>query len=290
MQEEVSNPLFLALIMFGISFFTSMGGVSGAFLLLPLQVSFLGVETPSASATNHMYNVFAIPGGVYKYFKNRLLLWRLALIIAIYSLPGTLLGAFIRIEILPDAKSFKFFASFVLFFIGLRLAASIWQKSKKILPTAPKAKAICETEFNFKRLSYKYGEVNYSINAIAVGAISFFVGILGGVYGIGGGAIMSPLLVSTFGLPAASIAGAALLSTLATSIFSAVQYWLLSNFYADVAIAPDFSLAAVFGVGGFIGVYFGARFQKYFPEKLIKAIIAISILFIAWKYFLDYFQ
>ena len=41
-------PPLVALI---VSFFTSMGGVSGAFLLLPFQVSFLNFTSPSVSAT-----------------------------------------------------------------------------------------------------------------------------------------------------------------------------------------------------------------------------------------------
>ena len=39
---------------FTVSFFTSMGGISGAFLLLPFQVSFLGYTAPSVSATNQV--------------------------------------------------------------------------------------------------------------------------------------------------------------------------------------------------------------------------------------------
>jgi uncharacterized membrane protein YfcA len=35
-------PWVPPLVAFAISFFTSMGGVSGAFLLLPFQMSFLG--------------------------------------------------------------------------------------------------------------------------------------------------------------------------------------------------------------------------------------------------------
>ncbi len=45
-------PWIPPLVAFVISFFTSMGGVSGAFLLLPFQMSFLGYTHPSVSATN----------------------------------------------------------------------------------------------------------------------------------------------------------------------------------------------------------------------------------------------
>ena len=51
---------------FAISLGTSMGGVSGAFLLLPFQMSVLGYVHPSVSATNQLFNVVAIPSGVWR--------------------------------------------------------------------------------------------------------------------------------------------------------------------------------------------------------------------------------
>ncbi len=49
---------------FAVAFVCSMGGVSGANLLLPFQVSILGFATPAVSATNHLFNIVAIPSGV----------------------------------------------------------------------------------------------------------------------------------------------------------------------------------------------------------------------------------
>jgi len=43
-----------------------MCGVSGAFLLLPFQMSFLGYVNLSVSTTNQLYNVVAIPSGCYR--------------------------------------------------------------------------------------------------------------------------------------------------------------------------------------------------------------------------------
>ena len=62
---------------FVVSFFTSMGGVSGAFLLLPFQMSFLGYTAPSVSATNQLFNIVAIPSGVYRYLKEKRMVWPL---------------------------------------------------------------------------------------------------------------------------------------------------------------------------------------------------------------------
>ena len=51
------------LVAFVISVFTSMVGISGAILLLPFQMTFLGYTAPSVSGTNLVYNIFAIPSG-----------------------------------------------------------------------------------------------------------------------------------------------------------------------------------------------------------------------------------
>jgi len=53
-----------------VSLLTLMAGVSGAFLLLPFQVSVLGFTSPAVSATNLVYNLVATPGGVYRYARG----------------------------------------------------------------------------------------------------------------------------------------------------------------------------------------------------------------------------
>jgi len=64
------SPLIPPLTALAISFFTSMAGVSGAFLLLPFQVSVLGFSSPAVSPTNLFYNIVGIPGGVYRYIRE----------------------------------------------------------------------------------------------------------------------------------------------------------------------------------------------------------------------------
>jgi uncharacterized membrane protein YfcA len=107
-------PPAVALI---ISFFTSMGGVSGAFLLLPFQMSVLGFTHPSVSPTNQLFNIVAIPSGVYRYLREGRMVWPLAGIVVLGTWPGVLIGAILRVAYLPDPRNFKLFAAFVLVFI-----------------------------------------------------------------------------------------------------------------------------------------------------------------------------
>ena len=124
---EVS-PWIPPLVAFGISFLTSMGGVSGAFLLLPFQMSFLGYIHPSVSATNQLFNIVAIPSGVYRYCKEGRMVWPLTWVVVAGTLPGVFIGAVVRVTWLPDPRNFKLFAAAVLLYIGLKMVLDLTQK------------------------------------------------------------------------------------------------------------------------------------------------------------------
>ena len=115
------NILVPPLIALLISFFTSMGGVSGAFLLLPFQMSFLHYTSPSVSGTNHVFNVIAIPSGVYRYIREGRMAWPLTWLIVAGTLPGVFIGYYVRVLYLPDPRAFKVFVGCVLLFVGIRL-------------------------------------------------------------------------------------------------------------------------------------------------------------------------
>jgi uncharacterized membrane protein YfcA len=93
-----------------------------------------------------------------------------------------------------------------------------------------------------------------------------------------------------FRLPVHSVAGAALLGTFITSVFGVAVYAFISPFYSDaqLPIMPDWLLGLAFGIGGAIGMYVGARIQRFVPAKAIKALLAACVLFIAIKYVIEF--
>ena len=278
------------LVAFAISFFTSMGGVSGAFLLLPFQMSVLGFVNPSVTATNFLYNVTGTPGGVYRYAKECRFVWPVAILIVSGIVPGVLVGYYLRVTYLPDPKTFKFFVGCVLMLIALKLlkealngkvstfrAAESCTLLDKVEEASIEAKT---TRFNFKGATYSFATLKLLLLALVVG-------IIGGVYGIGGGSIIAPFLITFFGLPVYAIAGAVLLGTFVSSL-AGVTFYSLIPINGAVA-TPDWLLGILFGVGGLMGMYFGAKVQKYAPEKWIKLMLGIVIVIVASKYILRFF-
>ena len=80
------------------------------------------------------------------------------------------------------------------------------------------------------------------------------------------------------------------MGTFITSVAGVLFYQLLGMYLnTSMAVAPDWVLGALFGVGGFCGIYLGARCQKYVPVRVIKVILSVSILFVAMKYFAGFF-
>ncbi|MFZ2634009.1 MAG: sulfite exporter TauE/SafE family protein [Desulfosalsimonadaceae bacterium] len=310
---EVS-PWIPPLVAFVISFFTSMGGVSGAFLLLPFQMSFLGYTHPSVSATNQLFNIVAIPSGVYRYYKEGRMVWPLTWVVIVGTLPGVFIGAVVRVAYLPDPRHFKLFAACVLLYIGFRMARDLLKKTAGNASQAGSEKRFQEmvrrhrsktagretsgnpplpvvkvTHFNLKRLGYTFYDESFDVSFWGIVSLSFIVGIVGGIYGIGGGAIIAPFFVTFFGLPVYTVAGAALMGTFVTSVAGVTFYQLIAPFYPNVSVAPDWLLGVLFGVGGMAGMYLGARCQKFVPARAIKWMLAGIIFFTALKYVAAFF-
>lgn len=288
------------LVAFVVSLFTSMGGVSGAFLLMPFQMSVLGYATPSVSATNQLFNVVAIPSGAYRYVKEGRMVWPLAGAVIIGTLPGVILGAIIRVKYLPDPTNFKIFAGLVLAYIGLRMARDIWKQKIKQTGALDKShnQKNIGTPANTKvtllnctatSISYEFSGDVYHCSRITIFIMSLVVGIVGGVYGIGGGAIVAPFFVSICGLPVYTVAGAALMGTLVTSVVGVVFYQILSVCYSAQSVAPDWILGILFGIGGTIGMYCGARLQKHVPAIYIKSMLCVIIFGTALSYIKNFF-
>jgi uncharacterized membrane protein YfcA len=304
------------LVAFLVSSLTATAGVSGAFLLLPFQMSVLHFTSPAVSPTNLIYNIIAIPGGLYRYIKEGRMAWPLTWAVILGTLPGVFAGAIIRIRFLPDPRHFKLFVAMVLLYLGGRLLYELTGRSKgqkeqraalekKFQELVNRAKAegkrraaglgedavIRTRSVSLSKIEYEFWGENFSFSPAVIFLLALTVGLVGGIYGIGGGAIIAPFVVAVLGLPVYTVAGAALAGTFITSIGGVLFFEILARagLGQDLSLRPDWLLGAMFGIGGLAGTYAGARLQKFLPETIIRALLAGLIIFLAAKYVLDFF-
>ena len=231
-------------------------GISGAVLLLPFQVSVLGTPSPAVTPTNLLYNVVATPGALYQYWRQGQTGGGLSLVLIAGTLPGVIVGSVIRVDLLPSAQVFDLVVSAVLLPLGLWLT---WTHPPRDPGPAP-----------------------LTIPAPLLIVVAALVGCVGGIYGIGGGSVLSPLLIGT-GRPAAEVAPAALASTFVTSVAGVVTFTILS-LHLHGPVAPVWSTGVALGIGGLAGGYTGARIQSRLPDALIRRIVGFLVIAIGARY------
>jgi uncharacterized membrane protein YfcA len=108
------------------------------------------------------------------------------------------------------------------------------------------------------------------------------VGCAGGIYGIGGGSILAPVLIAS-GREPAEVAPAALASTFVTSVAGVITFTLLSVHHHGT-VAPDWPTGIALGVGGLAGAYTGARIQSRLPDALIRRLVGLAVIAIGARY------
>ena len=306
-------PLVAAL---AITLVTSMIGLSGPFLLVPFQVSILGFASPAASATTLVFNLVAIPGGLYRYGREGRLYWPLALVIAAGGAPGTLAGAWLRTHWLAERAAFEPFAALVLLYLAWRLLAA-WRVGSGVDGDKGAVQRVAKgagqptdqgtdkgadeagiqevvegaipdagvSGLAGKRLCLRlaYADREYGIGVPSLLGFSFLVGVVGTAYGIGGGSFMVPLCLLVYRLPIHAIAGATLAATFITSAFALLAYGGLPA-PPGVSTGPDWLLGLAFGGGGLVGAYLGARLQRYVPQRWLKGLLGLLLLGLALSY------
>jgi uncharacterized membrane protein YfcA len=233
-------------------------GISGAVLLLPFQVSVLGTPSPAVTPTNLLYNVVATPGALYRYWRQGQTGGRLALVLIAGTLPGVVAGSVIRVELLPGPRVFDVVVAAVLLPLGIWLALT-----RHALPNEPA------------------GPVRV-IPAPVLIFLATAVGCIGGIYGIGGGSILAPILIGAGRRPA-EVAPAALASTFVTSVAGVIAFTILS-IRQHGSVAPNWPTGAALGIGGLAGAYTGARIQSRLPEALIRRLVGILVIAIGARY------
>jgi uncharacterized protein len=243
---------------FGIAVTATPAGISGAVLLLPFQVSVLGTPSPAVTPTNLLYNVIATPGALYRYRRQHQTGGRLALLLIGGTMPGVIAGSVIRVEVIPGPKIFDLIVSAVLLPLGAWLTAT--------RPTRPAVSA---------------RPPRHIPSPVLVG-MACLVGCVGGIYGIGGGSILAPILIGA-GRSATDVAPAALASTFVTSIAGVVTFTVLSVHHPG-SVAPDWSTGIALGLGGLAGGYTGARIQARLPDTLIRRIVGVLVIAIGARY------
>jgi uncharacterized membrane protein YfcA len=174
------------------------------------------------------------------------------------TLPGVIAGSVIRVELLPGPAVFDLVIAAVLLPLGIWLA----------LTRPPRQD--------------RSAHPPWRIPVPAMVSLAAAVGCVGGIYGIGGGSILAPILIGSGRRPA-EVAPAALASTFVTSVAGVTTFTILAV-HQHGPVAPDWPTGIALGLGGLAGAYTGARLQSRLPDVLIRRLVGVLVTAIGIRY------
>ncbi len=216
------------------------GGASGYLALMAIFSFPIYIMKPSAL----LLNLFVSGISFFFYYKKDFFKPKLFYPFAITSVPAAFIGGMIPLE----NNSYKIILGLVLILAALRLFGFFTKTEKEI------------TKINIP---------------LAMG-IGFVIGLLSGMLGIGGGVILSPILLI---LGWATLKETAAISSLFIFVNSVAG---LSGYFLDGKRFPteSFYLVPIAVFGGMLGAYYGSG---YFTNKVLKYVLATVILMASIK-------
>ena len=234
--DLLDMPLLLLLLPIVAFLYASVGhgGASGYLALMSAFAFPVTFMKPTALVLNILVSGISF----YFYYREKKFRWNLFYPFAITSIPFSFLGGYLTVP----TFYYKVILATVLFFAVLRLVGFLGKEKKEMTPLNLYA-------------------------ALIVGAI---IGFLSGLIGIGGGIILSPVIILLGWGTIKQTAAVSALFILVNSISG------ISGFLIKGGILPEssFLLIGIVFVGGVFGAYYGS---KKFNSVILKNILALVL-------------
>jgi uncharacterized membrane protein YfcA len=241
--------------------FAGLFGIGGGIIIVPALILLAGF--PLVKATGTSLAAILLPVGilgVIAYYRAKVIDLRASLYIALGLLASVAAGAWLA-NTLPVNIMRKLFAVFCLY-VGWNFIDPV-RRVRRLRAAYVPAKPEPESE---PRPS-----------VIALVAIGLLAGVMAGMFGIGGGNIIVPLLILVLGYSAKR--------AIATSLGAILLPFGLPGilvYYHNGTL--DLAVAAWIALGLFIGTIFGALITIRLPSVTVKFLYGLFLVFVAVRF------
>jgi len=270
-----------------VGFLSGLFGVGGGFLLTPLMMM-IGIPPAVAAASDSNQIVAAASSGAFAHWRLGNVDFKMGLVILAGGIVGGTIGVQL-VKILRAMGNFEFVMKVVyVLMLGLVGGAMFVESLRTICrsrtQTAAGVATLGEPKLAglFTRLPLKmhFHRSGLHTSAIFPFSIGTIVGIMAALLGVGGGFIMVPAMIYIIGMPTIAAIGTDLFQIVLTSANVTLQQ-------AFVNKTVDLLLALILLGGSTIGAQFGAMAGKRLKGEQIRILLAIIVLALTVKLFLD---
>jgi uncharacterized membrane protein YfcA len=234
--------IIIGIVIIFISAISLAFGIGGGAFYTPIQVAF-GIEFHKATTTAMLLILTGATSAFIVYRRKKLIDYLLALILALSSACGSFLGGFY-------SGRFSAVSLSLLFAVIVGISGFIM-----FLTPEGKRSGISFSRFSLKR---EHGDDSYAINLPLAIPIAFFIGMSAAMIGIGGGALMVPLMALIFNVPIKVAIGSSSFIILLTALFGFGGHLAAGHFEPKLALI----LAACAFAGGQVGPHIITRIER----------------------------
>jgi uncharacterized membrane protein YfcA len=118
------------------------------------------------------------------------------------------------------------------------------------------------------------------VNVFLILGMGLAVGFISGMFGIGGGFMLVPMLIYLPRVPTATVIGTSTILTLVTMIAATILH-------ATANHLVDALLAIVLMIGGVTGAQFGARAGQKIRGERLRLLLGILVLLVGIRFAVD---
>ena len=250
--------LLLPVIGFLIGAVATLAGVGGGVFIVPLLTIAFSFSPSYAVGTSLTAIIFTAVAASVGYSWQKRILYKAGLLLAVLTVPGAFLGAYLT-AILPAALLGLIFGVFLILVAVQMLAEdSVFRKNGK------KGASFVTSEAEL--FAYR--------KRLASGVLlAFFGGLASGMLGIGGGAVLVPIMVLILLMPIHLAVATSMFTMILTSLSGVVQHYALGH--------VNFEFALLLAVGSVLGAQLGAYASKRLSGKNLHRIFAVVLLIVS---------
>ena len=272
-----------------VGFLSGLLGVGGGFLLTPLMMM-IGIPPAVAAASDSNQIVAAASSGAFAHWRLGNVDFKMGLVILAGGIFGGTIGVQL-VKVLRAMGNFEFVMTvtyvLMLGLVGGAMFIESWRtirRSKRTaaedIPQAPVKESSLTRIFNKLPFKMNFERSGLHTSAIFPFTIGTIVGVMAAILGVGGGFIMVPAMIYIIGMPTIAAIGTDLFQIVLTSANVTLQQAIVNH-------TVDLLLALILLSGSTIGAQFGAVAGKRLKGEQIRILLAIIVLALTVKLFLD---
>ncbi|MCK5902744.1 MAG: sulfite exporter TauE/SafE family protein [Cocleimonas sp.] len=256
----------------------SLVGAAGGILASFGLITLIGVSDPNsvkpmAQLLSLATALVFIPG----YVRRKATVIPLALMLSAGGVMGAIVGSTLSSQYLSDMSTFKPLFGILTLVISTQIIWEIYKTRNEITTGSACQKGIHNVSAKGTVIAFSYANTDYTVSLWTPWLAGFFIAVIASAFGVGGGFLLVPFMVSFLRMPMFIIPATAAIVIFISGSISVTNYLMMG---AKI----DWVTLGMLIVGGIIGATIGPRLNRMMKDSWLRIFLASVLSLIGLKY------